>query len=238
MNEFEIFEKYLSTPRIGRYMLAKNLDKELCVNLYKSNLNICKSFHPIIGVFEVVLRNEIDKIFSNYFNDEDWIINQQTSFMIDPSLSYIDNQTGKIVNNRFILNSVKTVTEKLNKKGIKITSNKVLSEQSLSFWTEMFEKNYYKVLKGKPIQIFKFLPSKVNRVEVLNILNQIRKFRNRINHNEPICFYKNTVNLQLPLHIYESIIQLLNWINPETHILLNDIDEVYLSINLAKNELS
>jgi len=230
MNEYEIFKFFLSAPRIERYLFAKDFDEELCVKLYKSNLNISKSFHPVLGIFEVVLRNEIDKVLQLYFNDDDWIINQQNGFMIDPELSYFDPYLGKITHNRFIFNSVEMSKIKILKKSININSNRVLAEQSLSFWKELFEKKYYKLLKGRPIQIFKNLPQNISRVDILNQLTKIRKFRNRIYHNEPICFKGNEVDLKTPLNIYNSILNLMKWINPDTQILLKGVDEVYASI--------
>ena len=95
----------------------------------------------------------------------------------------------------------------------------------------MFEKKYYKLLKGRPIQIFNNLPPYISRVDILNKLTKIRKFRNRIYHNEPICFNEDIVDLQGPMNIYYSIIDILNWINPETLILLNDVDEVPRNIS-------
>ena len=71
MNEYKIFKKYLSESRIDRYLFAMQLDEDLCVSLYKSNIKISRSFHPILGIFEVVLRNEIDKVLVKYFNDSD-----------------------------------------------------------------------------------------------------------------------------------------------------------------------
>ena len=231
MNEYKIFKKYLSESRIDRYLFAMELDEELCVSLYKSNIKISKSFHPILGVFEVVLRNEIDKVLVKYFNDSDWIINQQQGFMIAPELSYRDSNNGKIIHNRFIYNSVENTKIKLINKSTTINSNRILAEQSLSFWTEMFEKKYYKLLKGRPIQVFKNLPPNISRVDILNILTKIRKFRNRIYHNEPICFNENRVDLQIPINIYYSILNILNWIDPETLILLNQVDDVLSTIS-------
>ena len=231
MKEYEIFKRYLSASRIDRYLFAMQLDEDLCVSLYKSNIKISKSFHPILGIFEVVLRNEIDKVLVKYFNDSDWIINQQKGFMIAPELSYKDSYNGKIILNRFLYNSVENTKIKLNNKSTIINSNRILAEQSLSFWTEMFEKKYYKLLKGRPIQVFKNLPPYINRVDILNKLTKIRKFRNRIYHNEPICFKENIVDFQEPIEIYYSILDILNWINSETLILLNDVDDVLSTIS-------
>ncbi len=231
MKEYKIFEKYLSASRIDRYLIAVQLDEELCISLYKTNIKLSNSFYPILGIFEVVLRNEIDKVLVKYFNDSDWILNQQKGFMIAPELSYKDSFNGRFIKNRYIYNSVENTKIKLNNKSTQINSNRIIAEQSLSFWTEMFEKKYYKLLKGRPIQIFNNLPPYISRVDILNKLTKIRKFRNRIYHNEPICFNEDIVDLQGPMNIYYSIIDILNWINPETLILLNDVDEVPRNIS-------
>lgn len=226
MNEYEIFEKYLSAPRIERYLLAAKSNRQSCINLYKSNLNISKSFHPVLGLFEVVLRNKISHTLSRHFDDEDWIINQQSGFMIDSSLDYINDMGLKIETHRFIYNSVKRAEQKLLKRSIPINSNRLIAEQSMSFWTELFEKKYYKILKGRPIKIFEKLPNDISRVDISNRLNKIRRFRNRINHNEPICFEGLNVALTIPIETLEAIITLLKWINPETLKLLEEFNDV------------
>ena len=236
MNEYEIFEKYLSTPRIERYLLAAKSNKQSCINLYKSNLSISKAFHPVLGLFEVILRNKISHVLSRHFNDEDWIINQQSGFMIDSSLDYINDRGFKIETNRFIFNSVKTAEQKLLKRSIPINSNRLIAEQSMSFWTELFEKKYYKILKGRPIQIFEKLPKDISRVDISNRLNKIRRFRNRINHNEPICFEGLSVALTIPIETLEAIKTLLMWINPETIKLLEEFNDVENEIRRLVHE--
>jgi hypothetical protein len=96
----------------------------------------------------------------------------------------------------------------------------------MSFWTELFEKKYYKILKGRPIKIFEKLPNDISRVNISNRLNKIRRFRNRINHNEPICFEGLNVALTIPIETLEAIITLLKWINPETLKLLEEFNDV------------
>ncbi len=226
MNEYELFEKYLSAPRIERYLLATKSNKQSCIYLYKSNLNVSKAFHPVIGLFEVILRNKINQTLSRYFNDPDWIINQQKGFMIDSSLDYINASGLKIETNRFIFNSVKTSEQKLLKRNISINANRLIAEQSMSFWTELFEKKYYKILKGRPIKIFEKLPNNIGRVDILKSLNKIRRFRNRINHNEPICFVGSNIALTIPIETLEAIYTLLKWINPETLKLLEEFNDV------------
>ena len=64
---------------------------------------------------------------TSYFADPDWIINQKTGFMVDSILTHINKKTGQPETNRFILNSVKGAERKLRKRGIGITSGRIIS---------------------------------------------------------------------------------------------------------------
>ena len=230
--EIDIIYSHFSKIRFERYLLASNKDINKAIKLYKNNLRISQSFLPILGILEVILRNEINNILSNYFKDDDWILNQLTGFMIDPKLTY--KKERREIHNHFLKNSIEKSVTKFNKKKVKITSAKIIADQDFGFWTEMFELTYYKILKGKPIQIFKNLPSGYGRKEVLYRINEIRKFRNRISHNEPICFIEQNMNFSYSKNIYSYILELLSWINPELLKFTSDIDHVILKIRKAE----
>jgi hypothetical protein len=184
--KFGDFEQYFSATRINRYLVATNHSKEKTVKLYKENLRIAQAFHPLLGIFEVVLRNRLNDILTTHFTDPSWIINQQPGFMSDPLLkNYINKKTNQKKTNTFLKSEVEKAIKRLANARISITSGKVIAEQTLGFWTNLFEVHHYKILKGKPIQIFHSLPPKHGRKEVNDELEKIRIFRNRINHNEP-----------------------------------------------------
>ena len=69
-----------------------------------------------------------------------------------------------------------------------ITSHAMISDTSLGFWTEYYKSNVYKMLKGKPIQVYRKLPREVGRHEISYMVEKVRKIRNKMNHQEPICF--------------------------------------------------
>ncbi len=79
---------FFSSSRIDRYHNATGKIELKTIELYKANLTLSKYFHPLLGIFEVLFRNIINEILSNYFNDPNWIINQKSGFMIDPTLTY------------------------------------------------------------------------------------------------------------------------------------------------------
>jgi hypothetical protein len=232
--DFIDFTHYFSAPRVNRYLAASNLSEGKAIELYKANLKIAQAFHPLIGIFEVVLRNRINAVLAIHFNDPDWILHQKMGFMIDPSLQYTYKRTGLIKTNDFLLREINKAEKRIQKTRTPITSGRIIAEQTLGFWSDLFERHHYRLLKGKPIQIFHYLPSSYGRKEVNDELNKVRRFRNRMNHNEPICFRGNTIDFTETLEVHQSILNVLNWIDPKLIQLILPVDKVNSEIEKAK----
>ena len=98
---FRDFELYFSASRVNRYLTATGNSAEKAVKLYKANLKVSQAFHPLLGIFEVVLRNRLNDTLTSYFNDPNWIINQKTGFMSDPTLQFTYKRTGQVKINDF-----------------------------------------------------------------------------------------------------------------------------------------
>ena len=231
--KFRDFSQYFSAARVNRYLIAAGHSKSGAVKLYKANLKTSQAFHPLLGVIEVVLRNRLNDILTAHFKDPDWIINQKTGFMSDPSLRFTYKRTGLKKTNDFLKTEVNKAEKRLLKAKTPITSGKIIAEQTLGFWTDLFEVHHYRLLKGKPIQIFRSLPPAHGRKEVNDELNKVRRFRNRINHNEPICFNGNNIDFTETLEVHKSIINLLTWIDPEITRMISDLDTVKRTIGKA-----
>lgn len=232
--KFQKVRLYLSSQRIDRYMIATGNRKTNAVRLYKANLKIAQAFHPLLGALEVTLRNRINTILTAHFSDPDWIINQKTGFMVDPSLTHIDRRTGRRVTNDFLKSSVEKSEKRFRRLAVPITSGKIIADQSIGFWTDLFEVHHYRLLLGRPIQVFNHLPSGHGRSEACDRLNKIRQFRNRINHNEPICFNSNPIDFTYVEEVYDAIIEIMIWIDPELIKWIKDIDTVRTKIANAK----
>ena len=231
---FQKVRLYLSSSRIDRYQIATGNSLTKAVKLYKANLKIAQSFHPILGILEVTLSNRINTILSGYFADPDWIINQKNGFMIDSSLTYQNYRTKRMVTNDYLKSSVEKSERRLRRLRIPVTSGKIIADQTLGFWTDLFELSHYRILRGRPIQVFNHLPAGIGRTDVCDRLNKVRKFRNRINHNEPICFDGNNIDFTHAEDVYNSIIELISWIDPELIEWILNMDSVMIKINNAK----
>lgn len=232
--KFRDFRQYFSAARVNRYLLATGNSTSKAVKLYKANLRVSQAFHPILGIFEVVLRSRLNDILSSHFTDPDWLINQKNGFMSDPSLRFIYKRTGQQKTNDFLKREINKAEKRLQKTRTPITSGKIIAEQSLGFWTDLFEVHHYRLLKGKPIQTFHSLQPGHGRKEVTEELDNVRRFRNSVNHNEPICFNGNVIDFAEALEVHKSIIKLLFWIDPEIIKLIANLDNVEKTIDNVK----
>ena len=204
-----------SNSRVAKYYRATNRNKNKAVMLYFANMKIAQAFHPLLSSFEVILRNQLHYALARHFFDGNWIINQKTGFMIAPSLTYTNKRTKKKVTNDYILKEVLKAEKKIVDRGVRVTSGRVIAEQTLGFWNSFYEAHHYALLAGVPCQIFKKLPSGYGRKEINDIIAQVRELRNRINHNEPICFVNRKCDFSYVKSMYAIISDFLTWIDPE-----------------------
>lgn len=209
--------KYLSRPRYNRYLTAIGNDSLRAKSLYNANIRLAQSFHPVITQFEVVIRNSLNNQLSSHFVDTDWVINQKTGFMNDSSLRH---------SGYFLKKSIQKTENKLRRRGIAITSGKVISEQTFGFWIALFSRHHYRLVSGEPIKIFRHKPPTENRAGIYSKLDEIRELRNRVNHCEPLCFTATGINCHTVLNTRLKIYELIKWIEPQLVPFFERIDNI------------
>lgn len=85
--DYHKLEYFLSEARLNRFLAACSGSPSKAQNLYAINLKVSQSVYPILNLFEIFLRNAVNRQVVNYFDDADWIINQQNGFMNHPDLA-------------------------------------------------------------------------------------------------------------------------------------------------------
>ncbi|MBN2857989.1 MAG: Abi family protein [Candidatus Delongbacteria bacterium] len=222
--KYSTLEYYISQPRLKRYLTATNNSKTKAMKLYQKNLRVSQAFYPILNLFEIFLRNVIDYQISSHFANPNWIITEKNGFMNNPSL---------LPSKYFLKNSVANAEKTIagNKGKIPVTSGKVIAELSFGFWTSLFQKYHYKLIGGVVIHCFPKKPLNVNRHIINNKLNNIRLFRNRIYHNEPICFNGNDIDFSNAKIIRKDIYELLEWIDVDLVKYTSAFDSIDKKIN-------
>ncbi len=209
-------EKVFSTERTKRYF-DKYADEPLAIAHYCANLYLSESFYPILSVFEVALRNSLNRELTTQFGKAEWY----DSFSALPKMSNLNGEISKAKNH-------------ILRRGEALTSSKVIAELTLGFWVRLMNTEYERVLWRDLRRAFPFIPkNERQRANVSAPLNRIRNFRNRIYHNEPIAW--NLGNIEA---FRAEIYQVLHWLNEDLPSFIKSLDRSELMIERAKRELS
>ena len=213
---FSDLERYLSVPRLHRYFSVCSSESR-AIELYKGNLKLAQAFHPVLGVLEVVTRNSIYNSIAAHFADPDWIINQRNGFMSHRALS-----PGRF----YLKREVERAEAALTRRGVPITSARLVAEQNFKFWTDLLANYHLGLLRSSPLRAFPNLTSSSRNNVAYATLMDIRKFRNRVSHNEPLFLYGNSIDFSLVIETHRKINNVFSWIDPKLLVWIADIDQI------------
>jgi hypothetical protein len=221
----ETIIRYASQERFERFLKAANHNQKTAFEFYKANVDLSQSFFPLLHHFEVFFRNSIHNHLADYFGDNNWIQNQalNSGLFSDKSLS----------KSHFYLKT--KIIESQNKiKASPISAGQIIADQTLGFWTSLFQIHHFKLFKGSLMNCFKYRESGVGRKQISMQLDSIRYFRNRIYHNEPICFENNKICTNHCLTVQLQIYQTLDWMHPDLRKYIEEFDVTNQKLNLFK----
>ena len=219
--ENDQFHTAISRPRFSRYHTACEGNRRRALKLYRANIMLSQKMYALIGVFEIILRNSIDRHFIA-LKGSCWLEDA-----VQPE-GYFDVSPG-------CEDSFHVVQEALQKLGIEYTHDGLITKLSFGFWTYQFAKRQYAAAGNSLLEIFPNRPFGTKQKEVFQNLIRINDIRNRIAHYEPICFDKDTdaVSTVLVLHRYRLIVELLSWLGCNVRRILYGIDGVPKAIAIV-----
>lgn len=192
-------ERLLSQSRLATYYQLFPNDNQKAIEYYELNTQIAESLYPLLSNLEIVLRNAIHNSFSIHFKNTNWYAQ---------------------VNYPELQDQINIAKSKITASKSQITIDKLVSELTLGFWTSLFNKNYAKDFWKPLMYAFPLLNKQQKHRNVIAFkLNNIRKFRNRIFHYEPIC---NDLNILSTNHT--NILEVLQWINTDIVVWTKQID--------------
>jgi hypothetical protein len=158
------------------------------------------------------------------FADPDWIIHEKNGFM---------NNIRLAGTKYFLKSSVIKAENAILRKGGFVSSGKIIAEQALGFWTSLFDVPHYRLIGGTVIHAFPGKPRHVNRGLLSKKLNRIREFRNRIYHNEPVCFAGPAIDFSSVRIIRLEIYELLSWMDADLLDYVKAFDEIIAQTDQA-----
>lgn len=199
----EFFEKVFSNKRMERYFALYPNNEDRAIRHYQSNLQLTEAFYTSLSVLEVALRNALSRELETMTGREDW-------YAVFPNTPGLTNL------NIYVTQASKQIAGRHEQ----ITPSKIIAEMTLGFWVSLLNAEYERLLWKDLRRAFPYLPKKERqRKNVSAPLNRFRAFRNRVFHNESICW-----NLHRVQEIHNELILLLGWINKDLPEWLKGID--------------
>ena len=218
--KFSQFEHIISPKRVERYLVATGHRKKKTMLLYNANLNLAKEMYVVINYFEVALRNAIDVCLQQSLGP-DWLRDSVMQGGIFDKKHC--EKMKKVISKRY---------QSLCNEG-NYSHSKLLSSLEFGVWKYMFADFQYKVTGQKLLSIFPNKPKssaakQYDNTFIFNELNYINTLRNRIAHQEPICFSHKTRKIDTTyIHTqYERILRLFAMMGINSKQLLKDMDFV------------
>jgi hypothetical protein len=126
---------------------------------------------------------------------------------------------------------VQKTESKLTRRTIPITGGKIISDQTFGFWIAFFLSHHYSLVGGQPIHIFPHKPITENRASIYDKLDDLKSFRNRVSHCEPLCFNGHHIDCSLALGIRTTLYHLLGWMDPQLIPFFERIDNIQSRTN-------
>ncbi len=207
-------ERAFSVPRFKRYVEAAQGDYARGYDWYKTNLRLSAKMFSVISVFEVVFRNAIDQHYQVQY-DPLWLLTQ--------------TEEGGFLLRKGCERSLANVQEIIGWRD-QYVHDKVVANLGIAFWRNLFNSKEFSAGGDSLLKIFPNKPKGIthNHTYVYNKLYPVAKIRNRIAHHHHICFAPKSseISLELPIKAYDSIKELLIWLNFNPELLLEGIDFV------------
>ena len=197
------FEKVFSEKRMERYFILYPNDESRAVKHYQSNIKLTEAFYTSLSVLEVALRNALSRELKTMTGRDDWY----AIFANTPGLTNL---------NKYITQATKQIAGRHEQ----ITTSKIIAELTLGFWVSLLNAEYERLLWKDLRRAFPYIPKKDRkRKNVSAPLNRFRAFRNRVFHNESICW-----NMKKVQEIHDELLLVLEWINKDLPEWLTEID--------------
>jgi hypothetical protein len=114
----------ISLPRFSRYYIACNNNRRRALQLYRANIILSEKLYATIGMFEVILRNSIDRHFTS-IKGACWLEDA-----VQPG-GYLEVNDG-------CEDSFHGVQEAIQKLGPAYSHEALISKQTFGFWTYLF----------------------------------------------------------------------------------------------------
>ncbi|MBL7760245.1 MAG: hypothetical protein JNK08_06075 [Sediminibacterium sp.] len=214
------FHTAISTHRFNRYLIACNNNRNKAELLYRTNIRLSQELYAIIGLFEVILRNSIDRHYTQ-IKGEFWLEDA-----VEP---------GGFLDGFGCEDSFHNVQEAIFRLQNKYTHDGLIAQHTFGFWVYLFAPKQYAAAGNTLLNAFVNRPYGTKQKDILQNLIRINETRNRVAHYEPICFDHKEISTQKIRKRYRLVIEMLRWLGCDHRKILYRLDRVENTIALIED---
>ena len=181
----------ISYPRFQRYSVACNNSRLRAMKLYRANLKLSRELYGVIGIFEIVFRNSIDR----------HLIGKKGATWLEDAVGiggYLDTSIGSE-------NSLYAVHDAIHALGVEYTHDRLIAKLSFGFWRYQFAKKEFAASGSTLLEICPIRPFRTRQKDVFGHLTKINDVRNRVAHYEPICFDRQSISTDKVMRRYRLL---------------------------------
>jgi hypothetical protein len=197
----------LSIGRFGRYVAAAGSPEE-AIRLYDWNTYISGAMYEALGMFEIVLRNAMDRQLRTYHRivlagDERWTTDSRMPWR-----------------STRISEQLHQAREYATEGGrVPEIHGKVIAELTLGFWRYLLTARYQAILWAPALRhAFPHLKAQ-NRETIYHAVDRLHRLRNRIAHHEPVH------SVDLANH-HQELLKAASWIAPTARTWIGGVSRV------------
>lgn len=217
------FQEVVSYPRFERFIKATSGDQAKALSIYKSNLCLSQRLFGVMSIFEIALRNAIDKHYQTKFGRQ-WLLSQAN--------------IGGFFWTKGCEKTRTNLLDVIGKLGTGASNDSIVAALNFGFWRYLFNSKEFSAGGSTLLKIFPLRPLGKNHTDVFNTLSSINLIRNRVAHHEPICFSsaKSVIVSEFyAKQVYNEILEVLIWLNYDRSILLTGVDFVENEMTFLKS---
>jgi len=204
---FRSIEKSISSARLSTYRNHRTSNNTLLIANYVLNAKVSENFYFLLQNLEVTLRNAIYDAFKKHYPSDDFFYLYETNSR--------GRHTRQEIHDYGCWRMLCAVKYKLRNE-VHLHDGKIIAELNFGFWTKLLlstDNRYTNIWRRIFNDVFPYYDT-VHSIDrdkpiVGQKIDNIRIFRNRIFHYEPIFNYPNLVQ------IHDDIIEVLGWINKD-----------------------
>lgn len=180
-------EAWLSAGRFGTYLSAAQGSRTLALALYEWNTRLAAAFLHDLGHFEVGLRNTYDQaLWKATIPGESHWTETMTMLKLFPVAMKNDPVQRRLFDaNEIPRSQIQRVRTEASRSGsATLVPGKVVAEVMFGFWTYLTSNAHEKNIWVP--YLHSAYPPKTDRRKIHQTLYELREFRNRVAHHEPL----------------------------------------------------